>query len=370
MANLAEELRRQGVHPTILTAQWDSHWPREIDFAGTPVVRLPQSSLRGWGTIRYMWSLSRWLREHRDEIDAVVVSSLRYDAYAAISALQGTPIPVVLRAEGSGTTGDCQWQRATQFGARIKQRCLEAAAIIAPCEAIAAELTASHYPAYFVQRIADGVPIPAIRTRELRQAARMTLGEANPDMKVTMQTPVGLYTGRLLASRGLHDLVRAWRKVIDVWPDARLWLVGEGPEREDLYDRLRDHELKYHVAMPGAFDDVADLLAAADVFLLPSHEEGVSLSLLEAMAAGVPVIASDLTSHQRLLLHGEAGLLVPRRNPTALAEAIAQVITVRDEAQRRAERARSLVEEQYSVTRMAEQYVRLIENLTAAKKTD
>jgi glycosyltransferase involved in cell wall biosynthesis len=359
IATLAEELQPLDVEPVILTAQWDSHWPTEIEHAGAVVHRLPQPQIRGWGTIRYLWSLTRWLKQRRREIDAVIVSSLQYDAYAAVSALAGTKIPVLLRAQA----GDCHWQREARFGARIKQNCERASAIIATSQQIADELRGAGYAADLVHVIPNGVPLPEPRTPQRRTLARTILGDANPDLRVTEQTPVAVYTGRLETSRGLHDVIQAWRRILDLWPEARLWLIGEGPDREELYDRLRDHELKYHVSMPGAFDDVAELLDAADVFVLPSHEGDTSLSLLEAMAAGLPVVASDTLGNQQLVTHREHGLLVPARNPLALAEAIAEVVTLRDEATLRADRARQRVEQEYSAKLMAQRHVALIQRL-------
>lgn len=363
MATLAEELVQLGAKPLVLTAQWDSHWPDEIDHAGTPVVRLPQPQIRGWGTIRYLWSLSRWLKAHRHELDAVVVSSLKYDAYATVAALAGSTIPVLLRAETAGAAGDCQWQREARFGARIKRRCQQAAAIVAASEEVAAELRAAEYPSDCIQCIPNGVEIPEPRTSERRLAARAILADANPDMKVSADTPVGLYIGRLSAEKGLHDLVRAWRQIVNIWPEARLWLVGEGPERDDLYDRLRDHELKYHVVMPGAFDDVTELLYAADVAVLPAHEEGTNVALLEAVAAGLPLVASDLPTHQRLAPNRERALLSPVKNPIALAESIAEVLTLREEATARAGRAREHVATHFSAALMARRHVELIQQL-------
>jgi glycosyltransferase involved in cell wall biosynthesis len=222
---------------------------------------------------------------------------------------------------------------------------------------------AAEYPSDRIQVIPNGVAIPEPRSSQRRQAARAILADANPDLKVSDDAPVALYTGRLSTEKGLHDLLRAWRRVLSIWPDGRLWLVGEGPARDEIYDRLRDQELKYHVAMPGAFDDVTELLCAADVFVLPAYEEGTTLSLLEAMAAALPVVASDIPGHQQLVSHREHGLLSPVKNPIALGEAIAEVLTLRDEAAARAERARQQISDNYSAKQMAERHLELIEQV-------
>jgi glycosyltransferase involved in cell wall biosynthesis len=368
MATLAEELPELGARTTVVTTQWDTNWPEATDHSGTPVIRLPYSLLPGWGTIRSMWSLGRWLRSQTDPVDAVVVSTLRHDAFAASGALRGTPVPVLLRAERAGRWGDTLWQQEARFGSRIRRSCQQADAIVVPHESVAAELHAAGYAPAQLHLIPNGVKLPAPRTPPRRRLARATLAEANPDFRTADETPIAVYVGRLHTTQGLHDLIRAWRKVIDLWPQARLWLVGEGTDRGDLYDRLRDHELKYHVSMPGAFDDVTELLQAADVFVQPAYEANTRLALLEAMAAGVPVIAADVPEHRQLLGSHERGLLVPIRSPTLLAEAIAQVFTLQQEAVQRAAAARNHVAERYSARRMAAQHLQLIEQCIAARK--
>ena len=115
MSNLASYFRSMGHDVHLLTAKWESHWPTNFLHRDFNVTRLPHPSLKGWGTIRYMHALNRWLRNHRDQIDAVVVSMLKHDAYAAISALSSTNIPIILRAEGAGKTGDCHWHSVGRF---------------------------------------------------------------------------------------------------------------------------------------------------------------------------------------------------------------------------------------------------------------
>src|SRR5262245_3253510 len=131
MGNLAVELQRQGAEVVIVTAQWEPQWPRELVHREVRVLRLPNPRQRGWGTFRYMLSLNRWLRAHRDKLDIIYVSMLKHDAYTAVSAMRGSNCAVVLRAEGSGETGDCYWQRTARFGTRIRRRCREADALVA-----------------------------------------------------------------------------------------------------------------------------------------------------------------------------------------------------------------------------------------------
>lgn len=360
VANLADEFKRLGLDPIVVTAQWESHWPREVVHREIPVVRLVQPQIRGLGTLRYMWELSRWLRKHRGELQGVLVSMLKHDAYATLATLAGSKIPVVLRAEGAGESGDCRFHETARFGMRMRSRCRQASAVIAPSEAIERELLAAGFDRSRVHFVANGVPRYPPRDDTRKRLARAALAEANCDLTTTFHDPVAVFTGRLHEAKGLIDLVRAWRKVVNVHARAKLWIVGEGPLREALYREICEQELIGAVVLPGAFDTVEDVLAAADLYLLPSYEEGMSLSLLEAMAAGVPVIASDIPGNRRLVTHEQTGLLLPIREPDLWAANILKVMGDKNAANSRATKARTLVDQEYSLTTMARRHAELM----------
>lgn len=360
MANLADEFKRFGLAPVIVTAQWEAHWPREVVHREIPVVRLPQPQIRGLGTLRYMWELSRWLRKNRGDLSGVLVSMLKHDAYATLATLSGTKIPVVLRAEGAGESGDCRFHETARFGMRMRRRCQQATAVVAPSEAIERELLAAGFDRNRVHYVANGVAPYPIRHEARKRAAREALAVANSDLFTQPHDPVAVFTGRLHEGKGLIDLIRAWRKVVNVHSRARLWIVGEGPMREALFNEIRDQELLGTVLLPGSFDTVEDVLAAADLFLLPSYEEGMSLSLLEAMAAGLPVIASDIPGNRRLIVNEQTGLLLPVREPDLWATTILRVLSVRASATTRAEQARRVVEQDFSLEKMARRHAELL----------
>jgi glycosyltransferase involved in cell wall biosynthesis len=368
MANLAAEFRRQGQEATIVTAQWEKHWPTELVHREVPVVRLPQPKLRGWGTLRYMYALGSWLSAQQPKLDGVLVSMLKHDAYAALGALRGGKLPVVLRAEGGGTAGDCAWQQTARFGLRIRQRCQQADAIVAPSDAISQELREASYKASRIVRIDNGVSIPPPRSPNQQDAARCALAEANWDLKCDQGAPVVVYTGRLHPDKGLADLVRAWPSIATRWPQARLWLIGEGPQREELFDLIGDLGFRYQICLPGSFDELDDVLAAADLFVLPSYSEGMSLSLLEAMAAGLPVVASDIPGNRALVTHEREGLLVPPGDAGRLAAAMAQVLSSLALGVQLGAAGRNRVTEHFSLEKMAREHLKLIHSLRQTPK--
>jgi glycosyltransferase involved in cell wall biosynthesis len=273
----------------------------------------------------------------------------------------------VLRVEGGGPTGDCHWQRTAAFGSRIKQQCLQADAVVAPSEPLVEELLAAGYPRERVVRIHNAVPVGEIRDLAARRAARTTLTDLNWELNCTESTPVIVYAGRLHPDKGLEDLVRAFRLVRKHFRHARLWLVGAGPDRGRLIDLAHKLDLRGKVVLPGPFSDTETVLAAADVFVLPSRQEGMSLALLEAMAAGLPVVASDIAGNRELIRHEEHGLVVPHGDTAALAQAILRLLEHRRFANTLAAEARRRVEQEFSITRCAREHIDLFSQMIAAR---
>ena len=154
------------------------------------------------------------------------------------------------------------------------------------------------------------VPIPPPRSPKLRDEARAALATANYDLVTTDSTAVAIAVGRLDAEHRFGDLVRAWRIVAARRSNARLWIIGDGPERDNLYRQIGDLDQRFRVLIPGTFDGLDEVLQAADMYLVPAPHTTPPLAMLEAMAAGLPVIAADASelrqsvADERLVLSG------------------------------------------------------------------
>src|SRR5262249_5591200 len=133
--------------------------------------------------------------------------------------------------------------------------------------------------------------------------------------------PVVLAVGSLTPVKNHAGLVEAFARVTAALPEARLVIAGDGPLRAALQAQA-DALPGGRVALLGDRDDVPRLLAAADVFVLSSRSEGLSLSLVEAHGAGRACVATDVGGNGEVLVHGETGLLVPPGEPAALADAL------------------------------------------------
>jgi glycosyltransferase involved in cell wall biosynthesis len=158
--------------------------------------------------------------------------------------------------------------------------------------------------------------------------------------------PVILSVARLAEQKGQRDLIRAMVRLAESARESVLVLVGDGPDRSFLEALARDISLR-RVVFAGNQDDPLPWLAAADVFVLPSLYEGLPGALIEAMAAGLPCIATDIPGNRDLIKDGQTGLLVPVNNFAALADAIKRIVSDPELALRCAQAGYELVAREF-----------------------
>lgn len=175
--------------------------------------------------------------------------------------------------------------------------------------------------------------------------------------------PLVLTVARLSHEKGLDTLIDAWVEVVARRPDARLVVVGDGPDRGQLQSRIRDAGLSETILLAGFLPDVWPALLAADVFCLPSNSEGMPNALLEAMAAGRPIVATDVGGNPEAIEHLTSGLLVPSNDPRALADGLVQLIEDRELAERLGRAALETIERRFTAADVAGRYEALYERL-------
>jgi glycosyltransferase involved in cell wall biosynthesis len=166
---------------------------------------------------------------------------------------------------------------------------------------------------------------------------------------------------RLAEQKGQRDLIAAAPRVIERHPDARFVVVGDGELRDEL-ERLAG-PLGDRFTFLGARDDVPDLMASFDVFAFPSRFEGLCLAVIEAQAAGVPVVATPVGGIRESIVDGETGYLVPPGDTDALTERILHVLDHPDEARRIAGTAQRRVAERHSQERMVAETLALYDSM-------
>lgn len=178
--------------------------------------------------------------------------------------------------------------------------------------------------------------------------------------------------GRMEAVKDQLTLVRAFVQSVQSSDEARkrlrLLMVGDGSLRAPALEILREARLEDLAWLPGERDDVPDLMRAMDLFVLPSLREGISNTILEAMATGLPVVATDVGGNPELVQQGTTGELVPHSDPVSMARAIDGYFRQRDKCLRHGAAGRRLVEQKFRMESMVEGYLRVYDAVTKRKR--
>jgi glycosyltransferase involved in cell wall biosynthesis len=287
---------------------------------------------RAWDP-RAVWRLTRVVRRHR--IDVIHAHKGRARTLALLAGLLGTrPVLILNRGVSFPLT---PWNRFGYTSRRVH-------AVVAVCAAIKRDLVASGVPAGKVEVIYSGTDVTRFRPDIDGTPIRQELGLA-PDQFLVTQVGVRSW-------RGWHDVLDAMARVAPNVDRARLLFVGApAPRIAEVLDRAREAGLGGRVFVFGHRDDVPQILAASDVVVDASWAGlGLTGSLREALACGRPVIGTDLAGMPELIEDGRTGLLVPPRDPDALAQAIVKLSE--DAAWRRelGRAGRARVEARFSLT--------------------
>jgi len=202
-------------------------------------------------------------------------------------------------------------------------------------------------------------PVTARRAERTRAAVRAELG-------VDPVAPLILHVGGMIPERDQQTLLAAFSKVLQTRPTARLVLAGDGPQRHELEKHAAALRITDRVCFAGYRSDVGDLLSAADLYVNPTKDEGLGLAVIEAMLAGVPVIAANAGAHSEYIRDGVDGHLYPGGDAARLAASIE--MTLHDSgATRQVEYARSRAREMFDAATAAQAYAGLVQSICAPR---
>ncbi|MBI4230707.1 MAG: glycosyltransferase family 4 protein [Planctomycetes bacterium] len=330
-----------------MVERWRAEGHRVVGLAGAS--RWGGPAAQGFRTLPgraflFPWACVGEVERHLRDVDAVFLNGASLSSLVWGRALRRMGKPILtdvsgLRGFETGSFGRWPWpvrpwlrQRARSLG------------------------TYRAMTTYMRQRLeedgidsADVILIPlGVDLERFRPLEGGMLGERRDALGVGGH-PLAVYAGRLSPEKGLEEALTAWRRVIGVKPRAQWWILGEGPAQGRLRRVVRSLGLEGAVRFHGRTDDVAGILGAADLMILPSRSEGCPNAILESFACGVPVIARRIPALRDLIGRNERGLLVPDLSAEALGEAIVGLLDRSDLRSKMSRAARAYVEAHHDI---------------------
>jgi len=340
LLELLANLDREKYHPLVIMGQ-EGKFKKEVQKLEVEYIVLPMSGLKRlnpFPIFSSLWRIYNYARKKK--VNLIHCNTSRAALYAGpVAKILGIPLVWQVRIPHPDNLLD---RLVFPFSSQI----------IAVSRIVKERF--NRFKKDKVQIVYNGVDTEKFSPGSVQDDVRKKFLIGSKDMLIGTVT-------RLSPEKGFDHLISAIRDVVDVYHGVKVLIVGKGDERYRFYLQAKVDELKLspHIILAGFNEDIPQILRCIDIFCLPSLYEGFSRSILEAMACGVPVVATRVGGNVEIIQDGVNGLLVPPGSPEKLASAIRKLLKDRETARKMGLEGRRLVEENYSI----EKNVRKIEKL-------
>jgi glycosyltransferase involved in cell wall biosynthesis len=294
------------------------------------------------------WRAVQQIEEYiqTEAIDVVHTHGYKADLYGFLAAWRsGKPVVATCHNWVGGTTALGIYNHLDRLALK------KFSALAAVSDEVAERLLDSGVPAEKIKTIANGISVQSFEH-----------GQPLPALNFAGEKVVGM-VARLDLQKGFEYLLRAVRELCNTMNGFKVVIVGEGPDRRAIEAMVEEYGLQSSVMLAGQQSDMPGVYAAMDIFVLPSLNEGLPMTILEAMAASKPVIATRVGAIPKVINDGENGLLVNPRNSEALRNALASLLSDPDKCRRMGEKAHDWVSRNYTSEAMALKYRQLYDEI-------
>lgn len=284
----------------------------------------------------------RYLNRHAQEFDVIHVHGAHWLAATAVRFSSCCGKKVIVKESGSGHAMTIRNQTHEELSMTLK-----ADRFVAVSSQLVKDLKDIGLPNEKIVMIPNGIDIPERCWENVDDPMRQALFVGN-----LTQMP----------HKGLDVLFHTWKRLNDRGISHGLRIIGNG-DPSAMKELAEELGILHQITFVGPVTNVADYLLSSSMFILPSRDEGLSNALLEAMAYGVPCIATNISGSQDLIRDKENGVLVPREDPDTLGDAIAYLLEKPAERARLGEAARDTIRWGFSMTSIADAYIKLYKEM-------
>ena len=289
----AQQVVRTGCEVEVVTSRLTKQWPEHFRVHDYMVYRLPQNFKKTWspyslGTYvknRWQRGLQHWLATHRQQYDAAIVLEVPEDQFTASVLLDKYQMPTITRIG---------WDFAKDLSKPLNRELVNISN--RTTRLVTPDLGANQQwmfdPVWKEGRITcipDGFSMPDLPSPQRKQA-RDILARAHPIFQLKQDSVLAVCGTEHTFDSGVFALLRAWRRVVAAHPSARLWLIGHGPNSPELFRQVCDLDMQHSVLMVGGFDEVSDVVSAADAYILPGVNESPGWFAKTAASLGLTII--------------------------------------------------------------------------------
>lgn len=350
---LSAELVRQGHEVTVIAERRDRQWPRVEQLDGVIISRLWCVYRRRLHMLTSLMSFAIYLIRYGSQYDIFHVH--QYGSHAAIAVVLGNILhrPVALKLTSTAQEGIASIHSNGGWNVQLVASLLRRVSLcIAPTRPAAEEAVRFGIPSLRIAVIPNGIDTSFYRPCGIEEKSRLR------DMHGVSDGPVVLYVGRLSAAKNPEGLIDAWALLHVRMPEAQLIVVGDGPLRGIVESRIVQYQLSHVVTLVGEEQNVGQWYGVTDLFVLPSHYEGLSNSLIEAMSCGLPVVSTRVSGSADILAECDVGDLVDVGDMHGLSEAILQLLRDPIRLLECGARSREYAEQRLAVNKVAAETVK------------
>lgn len=361
---LAREFAEKGMKVTIITSYFAEKsilhkvpWHREVKDKVT-IYRIPLKKSRYIASIIFYIAALFLMLNIRRSFDMIYAVQLY--SYGAIASLAGKLFhkPVIVKIACGGYCGDVAMFEKLPFGWLTKRFVRWSDAYVSLSNEIEQELIKAGFEKNKIVYIPNGVDIKTfypVKDGEEKKHLKYKL--SLPDRKII------LFVGRLDPQKRVDVLIDIFKNVHDVCKSTHLIIIGDGPEKEKILEQLDDN-----ISYIGTVDNVDEYFRASDMLVLPTLSEGMSNVILEAMATGLPVISTNVSSNPEIIEDGIDGILLEVEDKKGFQEKIIKLVLDETFAQKIGQNARKKILQQYSIEHIAEKYREIFEKIANRRK--
>jgi glycosyltransferase involved in cell wall biosynthesis len=362
---LCHKLNGQNVETKVLTSQFQKNLPKSEFIEGTEVVRVPVLGRGVLFNLTSALSFLFWLVAHRKTYQILHIHNASCVSFPAIIAAKFLRKKTVLT---KGTVGklDGDFDKiGKSFFAPLLFRILGYVDLyIAVSKAVKQEIIEYGFPEDKILLLPNGVDTHKYKPISSSEKLKMKKNFGLPSQQIVT------FVGRLIYRKGVDILVEAWKRVVSICSDVHLAIAGDGPEFKNLKRLAETLNLGEKVTFLGRIENVHKILQVSDFFVFPSRQEGLANAMLEAMASGLPIVATSIDGIIDVIKDGTNGILVKSNSSQELADALVKLVRNHELARYLGQRARLTVKDKYSLDQNVLRHKQTYERLLSRKVQD